>query len=85
MESVLQAPIGLSMHGSIAVSFTLMGLVLMGALAVYEGSGPSSGGGKVKPAGRGKNFFLEVLISAASSICLGVGAVFLFLWAGIYV
>lgn len=65
-------PLGLSLGHSSAL-LLLIGSFLLGLFFVVEGN-------KQRP-----NAVISLLIAAASSIALGFGFVFTFMWAGIFI
>jgi len=65
------APLGLSLGHSSAL-FLVVGAILLGLFFVLEG-------GKTRP-----NAAVSLIVAALSSLALGFGFVFTFMWAGIF-
>ena len=76
---VVYAPVvPVSLHGTLAVLLLSVGFVLT---ALFCTSLTSFSANTKKP----RSLIRELAMSAVASVLLGVGTVFLFLWAGIWV
>jgi len=74
------SPITPALYPTLATLLTLIGVAFLGSFFVYELRASADTSGKSK-----RNLFLELNHALLSSVFLGLGVLFLLLWAKVYV
>ena len=83
MAHPLNPPLPLALHGTLALALLLLGFVSMALLflASRDSSSSSKAGGA---AAGGARLLGNLVLASASSVGLGFGVQFLFMWGGVF-